>query len=695
MCGLTGIFDVAGTWSADALAAAAARMAATLRHRGPDDGGVWVDGPAGVALGFRRLAILDLSPHGHQPMVSDSGRYVLTFNGEIYNVAEVRRELDALGDEAAVAYRGRSDTEVMLRAFDAWGVHDAVPRFAGMFACAVWDRRRRTLHLCRDRLGEKPLYYGWSAGAFVFGSELKALAAVPGFDARIDREAVGAFLRYGYIPTPQSIYVGIRKLLPGTVLSLSRGDDPGASPEPRAYWSAKEAAEAGLVRPFDGSDEEAVEQLDALLRRVIADEMVADVPLGAFLSGGIDSSTIVSIMQSLSRRPVRTFTIGFHEDHYDEASHARCVAAHLGTDHIELYVTPKIALSVIPRLPELYDEPFADSSQIPTFLVSELARRDVTVSLSGDGGDELFAGYGWYGRTDRIWRQMSRVPRPLRRAAAAGLAALSPTAWDRIFKAARPMLPERAAAIGSGDRVHKLAGIVAGADSAESVHDGLVTSWQGDFPLLGGPPRPRPSRQRWAARVHPIERLMYHDAICYLPDDILAKVDRATMAVSLESRAPLLDHRVYEFAWRLPLALKMRDGRGKWPLRQVLHRFVPRQVVDRPKMGFCVPIDSWLRGPLRDWAEDLLHERRLRREGFFDPAPVAQRWGEHLSGRRNWPHHLWNLLMFQAWLDSRPSGTAAAGGGVDESSVSRSATAAALAVGAAVGEENGKRCASW
>jgi asparagine synthase (glutamine-hydrolysing) len=655
MCGLTGIFDVHRTQPPEALEAATLRMTSTLHHRGPDDQGVWVDAAAGIALGFRRLAIVDLSPHGHQPMESASGRYVLAFNGEIYNFEELRKELSGVGDQAA-PYRGHSDTEVMLRAFEVWGVADAVRRFVGMFAFALWDRKERVLYLARDRFGEKPLYYGWQGSAFIFGSELKALAAFPGFQGDLNREALTSFLQFGYVPAPASIYDGIHKLLPGTILAL-KSSDPTARPEPVAYWSAQEAARGALTDPFTGSEQDALRERDHLLHQIIHNQMIADVPLGAFLSGGIDSSLVVSIMQALSSRPVRTFTIGFEEADYNEAESAKRVAGHLGTDHTELYVTPKVAMEVIPRLPVLYDEPFADSSQIPTFLVSQLAVQHVTVSLSGDGGDELFGGYAWYRRAHNLWNKMGRVPRPIRAAVGKAMSVMPVGAWDCALGGLQGVLPQHLRRDATGDKVHKLAHLLERGSSPESMHRMLVSRWNGDSAIVLGAPQCPPTLDQVAGGLgnseHPIHRLMYADTMTYLPDNILAKVDRASMGVSLESRAPLLDHRLYEFAWRLPMSMKVRNDQGKWLLRQLLHRYVPPAIVERPKMGFCVPIDSWLRGSLRDWARDLLDETRLRQDGFLNPGPILEKLNQHISGQRNWQHHLWNVLMFQAWLGAK------------------------------------------
>ena len=655
MCGIVGILDPS-VGSEAGLTGLVTRMSDCLSHRGPDDAGVWTDESLGVGLGHRRLSILDLSPTGHQPMASHSGRYVLSFNGEIYNYLDLRRELEA-GD-TTLRWRGHSDTEVMLEAVVRWGVVGALKRMSGMFALALWDRAESTLHIARDRLGEKPLYYGWLAGGFVFASELKALHLHPRWQGEIDRGALTLFLRYGFVPAPYSIYKGIRKLPPGAVLSVR----PDGSSQQTVYWSAREVAEQGAATPFTGTETEATDVLERLLSRAVGRQMVADVPLGAFLSGGIDSSTVVALMQAQSDIAVKTFTIGFREAGHNEAEHAKAVARHLGTDHTELYVTPLEAMETIPRLPTLYDEPFSDASQIPTFLVARLARSKVTVSLSGDGGDELFGGYNRYFVGRRLWDGAGRIPRSLRRTAAAAITAVAPTSWDRVLDRLIPVLPDHLHYRNPGERLHKLASVLAARDPDE-IYRGLTSQWvdPASVVLAGSEPGAiATDRSQWPSLGDFTQRMMFLDLVTYLPDDILVKVDRAAMGVSLETRVPLLDPAVVEFAWRLPLAYKIRGGQGKWLLRQVLYRHVPRELIERPKSGFDVPIGSWIRGPLREWAESLLGESRLRREGYFNPARVRERWSQHLSGKRDWQQSLWGILMFQAWLESVGEGASAA-----------------------------------
>lgn len=643
MCGISGALQLKNTvadWQR-----ILPQMSAVIAHRGPDDSGLWFDAEAGIGLAQRRLAIVDLSPQGHQPMLSSDGRYVVVFNGEIYNFEKLRLELDALGHQ----FRGHSDTEVMLAAICAWGLEAAVKRFVGMFAFGLWDRREQVLHLVRDRIGEKPLYYGWVGDAFLFGSELKALRAHPDWQGEIDRGALALFMRLSYVPTPYSIYKGIHKLVPGTILSVSLRQKEGVV---TTYWSAKEVAEAGVQNPFTGDEKEAITTLEALLCQSIAGQMIADVPLGAFLSGGIDSSLVVALMQAQSTAPVKTFTIGFHEADYNEAHFAKAVADHLGTDHTELYVTPSETMAVIPKLPSLYDEPFADASQIPTFLVSELTRRKVTVSLSGDAGDELFGGYNRYFWGKNIWDKVGWMPQELRKVAARGITTVSPSNWDAAFQGLSQVLPARFKQRVPGDKLHKLAEALT-VEHPEAMYRNLVSIWKSPTEVVLHSQEPETiltDQKRWAVLPDFVQRMMYLDLVTYLPDDILVKVDRAAMGVSLETRVPYLDHRVVEFAWRIPLGLKIRHGQGKWLMRQVLYKYVPSTLIERPKTGFGIPIVDWLRGPLRDWAEALLEETRLQQEGFFNTKLVKERWLEHLSGDRNWHYYLWPILMFQAWL---------------------------------------------
>lgn len=651
MCGFVG-FLTNGSWARDeAMPALLERMAETIVHRGPDSASYWHDAFTGIALGHRRLAVVDLSPAGTQPMQSVCERYVLAFNGEVYNHLDLRK---ALGD---LPWRGHSDTESLLAGFSAWGVSATLQRCIGMFAIALWDKEERTLTLARDRLGEKPLYYGWQGqgenSCFLFGSDLASLEVHPAFTSGINRDALALYMRHNAIAAPNSIYQDINKVPPGCFLTVSLAS---RKPKVVTYWSLPQVAEHGVAHPFAGTDAEAVDALEALLTDAVRQQMVADVPLGAFLSGGIDSTTVVALMQAQSYKPIKTFTIGFNEHGYNEAVHANAVARHLGTEHFELYVTPQQALDVIPKLPTLYSEPFADSSQIPTFLVSQLARQHVTVSLSGDAGDELFGGYNRYVLTRKLWQRICNLPLPVRRLAAAGICGLSTTAWNALLSPLQPLMPASLRQANVGDKLHKGAGVLA-SSSVDALYLGLVTHWQPDGLVLGAeePLTHLRGNPLLLVGLNEVQRMMALDAITYLPDDILVKVDRAAMGVSLETRVPFLDHRVVEFAWQIPQNFKLRDGVGKWALRQVLYRYVPKVLIERPKMGFGVPIDSWLRGPLREWAECLLNESRLRQEGFFNPAPIRQKWAEHLSGQRNWQYHLWDVLMFQAWLDEKKS----------------------------------------
>ena len=637
MCGIAGVLTSEHS-PRESLERHATAMAECLAYRGPDDHGLWFDSEAGIALAHRRLSIVDLSPAGHQPMASADGRYVITYNGEIYNFQELRSELEARG----ASFRGHSDTEVMLEAFAIDGIEPTVKRLIGMFAISLWDRQTRTLTLIRDRLGIKPLYWAKFGSLFLFGSELKALRAHPGWTPRVNRNAIAGYMRHNYIPSPYSIYEGVFKLTPGGILTLPWQKEPHLD----RYWNAREVALAGLNDPLDVGDAELIDRLEALLKDAVRRRMVADVPVGAFLSGGIDSSTVVALMQAANAGPVRSYSIGFDVAHYDESSHAAAVARHLHTEHTELTVTSQQALDVIPQLADIYDEPFADSSQIPTYLVSAMTRQHVTVALSGDGGDELFGGYNRYQLALRFWRTLSLLPRPVRHGLAGTLRALSPEHWSSLLS----RLPASLSHPQAGDKLHKLASVLS-LNDIDAIYRRLITHWE---PAEVMPGAEEPKGVLWDSTLGkdfsgPLERMQLLDLITYLPDDILTKVDRASMAVSLEARVPLIDHRVVEFAWRIPREKLIRKGHSKWPLRQILYRHVPAELVERPKMGFGVPLGEWLRGPLRDWSEDLLSEQNLADGGLVDVKTVRLYWQEHLAGHRNWQYLLWSVLMLEAW----------------------------------------------
>ncbi|SDT95765.1 asparagine synthase (glutamine-hydrolysing) [Pseudomonas pohangensis] len=673
MCGLSGFLQ--GRSSSFSLATTIEGMTERLIHRGPDETGVWVDESIGLALGHRRLAVLELSPAGAQPMHSAGGRFVLAFNGEIYNHLALREQLAVEG--ATPAWLGHSDTETLLACFERWGIQKTLQQTVGMFSIAVWDVQGLILHLARDRFGEKPLYYGWvgqgGGRAFAFASELKALRAYPGFANPISREALALYMRFTVVPAPHSIYQSIYKLEPGCLLSISADAAPGDMPafeKPlrppfdqegvtlQRWWALGDVVQAGaqsLIR----DETEAISTLEQRLAEAVQLQSLADVPLGAFLSGGIDSSIIVALMQQQASRPVKTFTVGFEEAGFDESPHARAVAQHLGTEHSELFVTSAQAQAVIAGLPEMYDEPFADSSQIPTHLVCKAARQQVTVALSGDAGDELFGGYNRYFWGPRIWSRLAWMPAPLRRALGATIAALPVAGWNALGRPLNALLPSGKGIARAGDKAHKLAARLHGVRDLDDLYLSLVSEWQDPAQVVRGVAGARlvepASLLDDVLPAHGVEpsqlRMMYRDSLTYLPDDILCKVDRAAMAVSLETRVPFLDHRVAELAWQLPLDMKIRGGQGKWALRQVLYKYVPRQLIERPKAGFAIPVGEWLRGPLRDWAESLLDEQRLLTEGYFYPAPIRNRWAEHLSGRRDHTASLWAVLMFQAWLE--------------------------------------------
>ena len=652
MCGIVGFVARNAPLTMAKIEATIKDMTDRIVHRGPDACGWWgEDGTIG--LGHRRLSIIDLSEHGRQPMLSPSGRYVIVFNGEIYNYKEIQTWLQSSAPELYSQLRGHSDTETMLAAIEQLGVYRAVHRFIGMFGFALYDRKDKKLHLVRDRMGEKPLYYAiGQQNEFLFGSELKALQAHPQFVKHVDRDAIGLYLQHCYIPAPYTIFQNCYKLLPGTILTY---DTQSGAHEIQSYWTVEQAVQNGQGNTRGMSEQEAVKQLDALLRQSIRGQMVSDVPIGAFLSGGLDSSTIVSIMQAQSSQKVKTFTIGFHEEGYNEAVHAKEVARHLGTDHTELYVTPQEALDVIPKLPQLYDEPFSDSSQIPTYLVSELARKHVTVSLSGDGGDELFGGYKRYLITQDIWSKLNKVPAFGRVGASKIIHSIPVSTWNQLSRWWSP-LKKRATTPGTaGDKMYRLAELMKDSNlNSRQFYRYMISHWK-DHSIVIGSGALNTVFETVPNHVFSdfSNEMMYLDMISYLPDDILVKVDRAGMAVSLESRIPFLDHRIVEFAWQLPVNYKIKGGQGKWLLRQVLNQYVPETIMNRPKMGFSVPIGSWLRGPLREWAEHLLSESRLKQQGYLNPAPIRQRWKEHLEGKRNRQYDLWDVLMFQAWLEEQ------------------------------------------
>ncbi|MGQ0715399.1 MAG: asparagine synthase (glutamine-hydrolyzing) [Gemmatimonadaceae bacterium] len=645
MCGLAGLWTTGGG-SVEALRADAGRMIAPLVHRGPDDEGIWADASAGIALGFRRLAIVDRSPHGHQPMSSPSGRFTMVFNGEVYNAATLARELAAYG----YRFRGHSDTEVMLAAIEQWGIARAVERFVGMFSIAVWDERLRALHLVRDRLGKKPLFVWRGQGMIAFASELKALMALPSFPREIDPAALSAYLRFFYVPAPHSIFRDTRKVLPGSILTTTDAGAPLPADVP--FWSAGTAQAVATTNPFMGSDAEAIDETERLLAEsTVMRAGHSDVPVGAFLSGGIDSTAVVALMQKQASRPVKTYTIGFADDDYDESRHAEAIARHLGTDHTTLVLTPGESQSVVPDLAEMFDEPFADISQIPTHLVSRLARQHVTVALSGDGGDEVFGGYNRYVWGNRVFRGIAGVPGPARRLVGRGLRSVPPRRWDRAFGAVSGMLPRGLRYRLPGEKLHKIGALMA-TESPSQFYRSLVSAWREPGTVSGVHAEREGTFERVmdaATPRHLIDRMMLADLLTYLPDNNLAKVDRASMAVSLEVRVPMLDHRVVEWALRLPLRMKIRGAVTKWVLRQVLYRHVPRALVEREKMGFDVPIGTWLRGPLREWASDLLHREAMEQDGLLRASEVRRVWREHLAGRANHGRGLWVVLMLQAW----------------------------------------------
>lgn len=652
MCGITGFLTAANCFSQIEMQSFLNSMNDSIIHRGPDNSGTWSNAETGIWLAHRRLSIVDLTVAGHQPMLSASSRYIISFNGEIYNHQLLRKILET--SQKPPQWRGHSDTETLLAGFDEWGIKGTLKKAIGMFAFAVWDKQNQTLTLGRDRLGEKPVYYGWQGkgndAVFLFGSELKALRAHPFFENKISRGALSLQMRHNYIPSPYSIYEGIFKLLPGTLLTVSLHK---REPKVWEYWSGVQVAKSSVASVFMGDSKQTIDELETLLKDAVRMQMIADVPLGAFLSGGVDSSAIVALMQEQSSQPVKTFTIGFNEDEYNEAKYAKAVAKHLGTDHTELYVTSEQARNVIPLLATVYDEPFSDSSQIPTFLLSKLAQQHVKVSLSGDAGDELFCGYNRYQMTANVWQKLGYVPMFLRKLMAKGLTRISTETLDRLGKNFSRFMPQSLYLANIGEKLQKTAGVLS-IETADDLYLRLVSHWNDPESLvIDGyePPTLLTENKPNLIGLDDVERMMAFDMLNYLPDDVLTKVDRAAMSKSLETRAPYLDHRVVEFAWNLPQSMKLHNGHTKWALRQVLYRYVPKTLIERPKMGFGVPIGIWLRGPLREWAEDLLNEVRLKREGFFNYALINKKWNEHLSGKRNWQSHLWDILMFQSWLE--------------------------------------------
>ena len=649
MCGITGFYSKTSSNFNNIIL----KMNSAIIHRGPDSNNVWQDKNSGIIFGHQRLSILDLSTAGNQPMVSNSGRYIITYNGEIYNHLEIRKELNKIN--LNIKWKSNNDTETLLEALEFWGIEKTLKKIVGMFAFGLWDKKNRSLILVRDRIGEKPLYFGWQgkgdSKVFLFGSELKALKVHPEFSREINRDAIALQLRHNYIPDPYSIYKDIYKLLPGHYLELTEDNlKKNFLPTPKIYWSLTKSAIYGNSNQLTQSDENIQSELENRLKLSVKQRMISDVPLGAFLSGGIDSSTIVALMQSQSSHPIKTFTIGFNEDDYNEAQHAKKIAKHLGTDHTELYISSKTTMEVIPKLSTIYDEPFSNNSQIPSFLLSQLAKKDVKVALSGDGGDELFCGYNRYMSTNNWSKKFNSVPISLRKILAYAVKLISQKNWNKLFK----LLPGLNQHINYGHKIHKGAKALE-ANTLSDLYYILISHWQNPTEVVTNSKESQTFLSEFKPELlnfNNHQKMMMLDLITYLPNSILVKVDRASMASSLEARVPFLDHELIEYSWKIPHSLKFRNGKGKWILRQILNNYVPKNLTERPKMGFGIPLGSWLRGPLRDWAENLLNEKRLTQEGYFNAKLIRNKWHEHLSNKYNWQHDLWNVLMFQAWIDT-------------------------------------------
>lgn len=646
MCGIVGFYN--GLHSDDSREIIW-NMTNALVHRGPDDKGIWKDNDLNIYLGHRRLSILDLSKEGHQPMVSRHGNLIILLNGEIYNHKDLRSQL---GD--TISWRGSSDTETVLECISNWGFEKTLEKIEGMFSIALWDLQRKELSLARDPFGEKPLYYGWQKKLFLFGSELKSFKHHPNFQPTIDKDSLALYFRHNCIPAPYTIYKGIKKLMPGSFITLDfKHEIKAMESQPRQYWNLNEAIEASKNNIFEGDEIEAYQEIELQLESSVRQQMISDVPLGGFLSGGIDSSTIISLMQKNSISPVKTFTMGFSHNEYDEAIYAKDVANHLGTDHTELYVTPKEAMSVIPHLPSIYCEPFSDSSQIPTYLVSKLASENVTVSLSGDGGDEIFGGYNRYIEGQKTWSSFNKLPRSIRHSFARALVSISPHIWDSCFSLVKNILPKKLRFTAPGDKIHKLADVMF-EDTLRAYYEKLCSHWHDPEEIVFGSneyPSLLSIDSEWLNSPNFTEKMMAMDIRTYMSDDILVKVDRAAMACSLETRVPMLSKKLVQAAWSLPIDMKIREGKGKWPLRQILYKYVPKDLIERPKQGFGIPIGNWLRGPLKEWAGDLLSRDKLLRDGYINPDPVLKLWQEHQKGENSKQYHLWDVLMFQQWLE--------------------------------------------